>query len=88
MKVKSEKGSVTLFVLASMGILLIALISIYVSTTNKQLTQLEITEQIKTVYEKDYNRKDDVYEELHNIYSEKIIIEFEEEEGEDGPIEQ
>lgn len=83
MKVKSEKGSVTLFVLASMGILLIALISIYVSTTNKQLTQLEITEQIKTVYEKDYNRKDDVYEELHNIYSEKIIIQVEEE----GPIE-
>ena len=85
MKVKSEKGSVTLFVLASMGILLIALISIYVSTTNKQLTQLEITEQIKTVYEKDYNRKDDVYEELHNIYSEKIIIEVEEVEKEQEP---
>lgn len=41
---KSEKGGVTIYVLVSMLILAITLIAVYILVTNKQVTQLEVTE--------------------------------------------
>ncbi len=46
---KSEKGGVTIYVLSAMVILIIALISIYVSLNNKQMAQLDVAEQIKSL---------------------------------------
>lgn len=64
---KSEKGGVTVYVLVAMLILTVTLISIYISITNKQITQLEVSEQIKAVYEKDMNNIDGVYNNLVDI---------------------
>ena len=61
---KSEKGGVTIYVLMTMLILIITLVAIYISLTNKQITQLEVAEQIKTTYEKDINNIDEIYNEL------------------------
>lgn len=64
---KSEKGGVTIYVLVSMLILAITLIAFYILVTNKQVTQLEVTEQIKATYEKNLNNIDAEYNELVTI---------------------
>ena len=64
---KSEKGGVTIYVLVSMIILAITLIAVYILVTNKQVTQLEVTEQIKATYEKNLNNIDAEYNELVTI---------------------
>lgn len=64
---KSEKGGVTIYVLVSMLILAITLIAVYILVTNKQVTQLEVTEQIKATYEKNLNNIDAEYNELVTI---------------------
>lgn len=61
---KSEKGGVTIYVLSAMVILIIALISIYVSLNNKQMAQLDVAEQIKSLYEEDINNMNEIYDNL------------------------
>ena len=64
---KGDKGSVSLYVISAMSLVTITLIALYMSVTNKQITQLEVSEQIKSVYEKDLNNVDLIYNELVNI---------------------
>jgi len=64
---KSEKGGVTVYVLAAMLLITIMLMALYVSTANKQVTQLEVAEQIKFIYEKDLNNIDSVYNGLISV---------------------
>jgi len=61
---RSEKGGVTVYVLAAMILVTIALVALYISITNKQVTQLEIAEQIKGIYEEDVANIDDLYNSL------------------------
>lgn len=63
---KSEKGGVIIYVLVAMLILTLTLIAIYILLTNKQVTQLEIAEQIKETYEKDMDDINAVYSNLVN----------------------
>ena len=67
LNLRSEKGGVTIYVLFAMLILTITLIAIYVSATNKQITQLEITEQIKSTYGKNMNNIYTVYNSLVEV---------------------
>ncbi len=64
---RSENGGVTIYVLVGMLILTITLVAIYVSATNKQVTQLEIAEQIKSTYGKNMNNIDTVYNSLVEV---------------------
>lgn len=61
---KNEQGSVSLYALMAMLILLTILLSVYVFNSQKQSQNLEVTKQIKTVYEKDVNNIDNVYNNL------------------------
>lgn len=49
-KVKSEKGSVTLFVLVAMILLLVILLAVYTQTTNKNISQKKELEKIQEEY--------------------------------------
>ena len=64
---KNEKGAVSFYVLLAMLLITITLVSLYVSLTNKHLTQLDVAEQIKSIYEKDINNIDNVYNNLVSI---------------------
>lgn len=50
MILKSEKGSVTVYTLVVMVILTTLAIGFFVSSSNKQQTQLEALEQVKNIY--------------------------------------
>ena len=67
LNLKNEKGAVSLYVLLAMLLITITLVSLYVSLTNKHLTQLDIAEQIKATYEKDINNVDNVYINLVSV---------------------
>jgi len=56
---RSEKGSITVYVLIAMLTFSAFLMAIYVRNSNKEMAQIEITEKIKSIYEK-YN-KEEVY---------------------------
>ena len=60
----NEKGGISIYVLVSMFLLTIILMGIYISVTNKHITQLEIAGQIKSTYEQDVNNVDAIYNEL------------------------
>lgn len=61
---KNEKGGIIIYVLVAMIILIATLGALYASATNKQVSQLEVAEQIKAVYEKDLNNVDNIYNNL------------------------
>jgi len=61
---RSEKGGVTVYVIAAMILLTITLVAVYISMTNKHVTQLDVAEQIKSIYEEDMDNIDGVYNEL------------------------
>ena len=61
---KNEKGSVSLYALIAMLILMVVLLNVYIFNTQKQSRNLEITKQIKTTYEKDINNVNNVYNNL------------------------
>ena len=61
---KDAKGGATIYVLMTMLLLIIILISIYMSVTSKHIVQLDIAEQIKGIYEKDLANIDEVYENI------------------------
>lgn len=61
---KSQKGSISLFVLLSMLFFSIILVGIYVSNSNKVITQKETSDRIKEIYEKDVDNIDGIYESI------------------------
>lgn len=64
---KSQKGSISLYALVSLLVLSIILLSIYLYNANMQMAGLEITNKIKSTYEKDINNINEVYEKIDNI---------------------
>ena len=73
-KVKDEKGSITLFVVVSMLFLMLMLVSIFVSNSNKLNAQEKQIKIIKKQYDEDMEL---VYNGLASSYSdiEKSVIE-------------
>ena len=61
---KSENGSVSLYALVSMLLLLTILLGIYIFNAQGHAQNLEVTKQIKTIYEKDLNNVDSIYNDL------------------------
>lgn len=51
MKVKSENGAITLYVLIAMLAFTAISVGIFINSANKQRTQLEAVEQLKAIYE-------------------------------------
>ena len=62
--IKSERGSITLYVLVTLLILSIMLLSIYIYNANMQKNNLDISKQIKETYEKDVNNVDEIYNQI------------------------
>ena len=63
-KMRSERGSISLYVLVAMLITLIILLGVYTVNSQKQAQDLEVTKQIKSIYEKDVKNIDAVYDSL------------------------
>lgn len=61
---KSERGSVSLYALIAMLILLVILLNMYIYNAQRQAQNLEITKQIKSTYEQEANQVNQVYENL------------------------
>lgn len=61
---KNENGSISLYVLVAMILLLTILLGIYMYNAQKQAQNLEVTKEIKTTYEKDINNIDNIYNNL------------------------
>ncbi len=61
-KLKENKGAITLFVLVSMLFFVLFLTGMYMIMSNKEIANSAETLRIKEIYEKDLNRLDDVYE--------------------------
>lgn len=65
-QIKSQKGSITLYVLISMMFFLFIILGIYINTSNKIQKQEKEIEKVQKEYEKeDIN---DIYEEIYDDY--------------------
>ena len=60
---KKESGAITLFVLLTMLFFLIVIFSIFISSSNKNLSQTSEIEKIKEEYEQSVNNIDQIYNE-------------------------
>ena len=63
-KLKSEKGSITLFVLVAMMLMCFVVIGIYMNATNENANQMEELEKIKAEYEQEYKSIDEIYNDI------------------------
>ena len=61
---KREYGSASLYALISIIILLVLLLNMYIYYAQRQSQNLEVTKQIKSAYEQEVNKVDQVYENL------------------------
>ena len=67
MKLKQEKGSVTLFVLVSLLFFVLFLSGMYLLSSSREQTGYVETAKVKEIYESDVSRADDVYETLIKV---------------------
>lgn len=63
---KSEKGSITVFVIVAFIFCMTMLINIYWTSTNYQVTVLQAEQRIKEVYGEDVNRLQEIYQSVGN----------------------
>ncbi|MCI9366347.1 MAG: hypothetical protein HFJ54_07500 [Clostridia bacterium] len=63
-KIKSEKGSITVFVIVAFIFCMTILVNIYWSSTNYQITVLQAQQRIKDIYGKDVNNVEQIYKGL------------------------
>lgn len=63
-KWKSNKGSITLFVLIALLFFIGILLSSYLSSIISRKTQDDATKRVKEIYEKDVGRMEDIYQEI------------------------
>ena len=63
-KIKSEKGSLTVFVIVAFIFCMTILVNIYWSSTNYQITVLQAQQRIKDIYGKDVNNVEQIYKGL------------------------
>ncbi len=81
-KFRDERGSITLFILASCMVFLVSIVGVFSYIKNKEVTMDEQYIQIKKRYEVDLNNKDNLYKiEASNVKTSNISIEFESQEG-------
>lgn len=81
-KFRNERGSITLFILASCMVFLVSIIGVFSYIKNKEITMDEQYTQIKKRYEVDLNNKDKLYKiEASNAKISNISINFESQEG-------
>ena len=66
---KSERGSISLYALIGMLILLTILLGTYIYYSQKYIQSLEVSEQIKAEYEKDYEDIAQVYSNIAQLDS-------------------
>ncbi len=70
-KMKSERGSVTVFVIITLLFCMAVLVNFYWTSTNYQITTLQAQQRIKEIYGNDVNNIDEIY---NNIDNSTIII--------------
>ena len=70
-KIKSEIGSITLFVIIAFLFCMIMLLSIYWASTNNQITVLQSKQRIQEIYGQDVNNAESIYQEIKSIESAK-----------------
>ncbi len=70
---KSEQGSITIFVLSSLLVVLLTMIVIYGSMTNKLSSQAEQIRKIQEEYKQDDSMMDQLYEQNYDIIDELQI---------------
>lgn len=70
-KIKSEIGSITLFVIVAFLFCMIMLLSIYWASTNNQIAVLQSKQRIQEIYGKDVNNVESIYQEIKSIESAK-----------------
>lgn len=90
-KWKSNRGSITLFVLIALLFFIGVLLSSYLSSINSRKAQDDATQRVKDIYEKDIGRMDEIYDEIAKQLVDDIKIpqDFTREEGdklEDGIV--
>lgn len=79
---KSERGSITIFVLASCLFFLISTVGVQVYTQNKQTALEKDYMQVKETYEKDIANQEKIYNKLKDISkSGNIMVSFETQDG-------
>ena len=69
-KMKSEKGSISVFVIVAFIFCMTILMNIYWSSTNYQVTVLQAEQRIKEVYGNDVNNVNEIHD---NLDKEEII---------------
>jgi len=60
-KLKSEKGSVTVFVIVAFIFCMTILINLYWTSTNYQITVLQAQQRIQKIYGDDVENVDEIY---------------------------
>jgi len=65
-KIRSEKGSITVFVIVAFIFCMTILINIYWTSTNYQITVLQAQQRIKDTYGKDVNNVEQIYKDVGN----------------------
>ena len=71
---KSEKGSITLFVLLAMLFFVMYLVGMYMISANSESSVIEESARIKEIYEQGVNNIDDVYNTLERKNIEEVNI--------------
>lgn len=64
MKLKSEEGSITVFVIVAFIFCMAILINLYWTSTNAQVTVLQAEQRLKEIYGEDVNNIDQIYEDI------------------------
>lgn len=65
-KEKSERGSISVFVIVAFIFCMTILINMYWSNTNHQVTVLQAEQRIQDIYGEDVNNIDEIHESLKN----------------------
>ena len=61
---KSEKGSISVFVIIAFIFCMTILVNIYLSSTNYQVTVLQAQQRIQEIYGEDVNNIDQIHDSL------------------------
>ena len=77
---RSEKGSITVFTLASCLFFLVSVIGVQTYTKNKQIAVENDYKQVKQSYEKDINNQAEIYNRIKDLTGD-IGVNFEAQEG-------
>ncbi len=71
-KIKSERGSITVFVIVAFIFCMTLLVNLYWTSTNHQVAVLQAEQRIKEIYGKDVENKERIYQNIVNSRSRVI----------------